>query len=124
MKKKHRLPRLLMKITILVVIFVGVATFFVGIGPIINQTVDRQASWRAFSWRAQLYLRKATGNVPDLSWAELWEMTRQPGGFSLEYMFTHGTSLEGALANPYTGTEDLEAGQRIFRGTLRGVSWR
>ena len=53
--------------------------------------------------------------MPDLSWVELWEMTRRPGGFSLEDMFTYGSSLEGALANPYTQTEDLEAGQRIFR---------
>jgi hypothetical protein len=28
--------------------------------------------WRALSWRAQLFLRKAEGGIPDLSWAELW----------------------------------------------------
>ena len=78
---------------------------------------------RCFLARATIF-KKATGNVPDLSWVELWEMTRRPRGFSLENMFTYGSSLEGALANPYTETKDLEAGQRIFRARLRGVPWR
>ena len=42
-------------------------------------------------------------------------MTRQPGGFSLENIFTNGSSVEGAVANPYITTEDVKAGQRIFR---------
>ena len=71
--------------------------------------------WRAVSWRAQLALRKATGGVPDLSWAELWEIMRQPGGFSLEDMSDLGVTLAGALANPFTGTTDIEIGKRIFR---------
>ena len=106
-----------LKMASIVAVFVGVATatFFFGIEPIINQNADGPASWRAFSWRVQLYLMKATGKVPDLSWVELFEVTRERGGFSLEEMFINGSSLEGALANPYTKTTDLAAGQRIFR---------
>src|SRR5215475_2959448 len=64
---------------------------------------------------AQIFLRKATGKLPDLSWVELWDMTRRPGSFSLGDMFTVGASLDGALANPYTQAKDLAAGESIFR---------
>ncbi len=110
--------RIFLKTAIVVMILAGAATaaFHFRTAFSVSDSAEPAISWRAVSWRAQLYLRKATGNVPDLSWAELWKMTRQPGGFSLEYSFTRGTSLEGTLTNPYTGTEDLEAGERIFRG--------
>ena len=36
------------------------------------------------SWRVKLYALKATGGVPDFSWNELLQMTRQQGGFGLE----------------------------------------
>jgi alcohol dehydrogenase (cytochrome c) len=72
-------------------------------------------SHRGFYWHVQLVFSKAIGNVPDLSWVELWEMTRRQGAFSLDEMFNGGTSLEGALVNPYTQTKDIETGQRIFR---------
>jgi alcohol dehydrogenase (cytochrome c) len=67
------------------------------------------------SWRAKLYARKLTGGVPDFSWSELLQMTRQQGGFGLGEMAVHGMSLEGAVHNPHIASDDLAAGARIFR---------
>ena len=35
--------------------------------------------WRKVEWRLKLYALKATGGVPDFSWNELIQMTRQQG---------------------------------------------
>lgn len=64
-------------------------------------------------WRVRLYARKATGGVPELSWSDLWQMTRHPGGFGLE-MSGMGVSPSGSLVNPYKTHGDHEAGARIF----------
>jgi alcohol dehydrogenase (cytochrome c) len=64
-------------------------------------------------WRAHLFVRKATGSVPDLSWSELWKMVRRPGGFGLESLAA-GRSAEGSLVNPYTTEKDNQAGGLIF----------
>ena len=69
----------------------------------------------AISWRAQIYLMKAEGKVPELSWTELLKMTRQEGGFGLAQVNALGQSVEAALSNPYTSHEDREAGGHIFR---------
>ena len=109
--------RISLKLAIVVLIFAAgtSAAFYLGIEPTLDQNTERAISWHAISWRVQLYLRKAIGKAPDVSWVDLWEMTLRRRGFSLEHMSTYGTSLDGALTNPYTRTEDLEAGQRIFR---------
>jgi alcohol dehydrogenase (cytochrome c) len=110
--------RHLLKLVIIIVIFVGAAAtagLYFKIKSVANQNIGHQTDWRAYSWRAQLALRKATGQIPGLSWGELWEMMRQPGGFSLQDIFSNGVSLEGALANPLTETEDIKIGGRIFR---------
>ena len=52
------------------------------------------------SWRAHLFARKAEGDIPDLSWRELWFMTHVRGGFGLEDFVRQGFSLEGAVENP------------------------
>jgi alcohol dehydrogenase (cytochrome c) len=106
--------RIPLKIAITIGIFTGAAAisaFYFGT----DRIVENKATWHAYSWRVQLSLRKAVGNVPELSWVELWTMMRRSGGFSLENMFINGSTLEAALANPYSQAEDLEAGQRIFR---------
>jgi alcohol dehydrogenase (cytochrome c) len=72
-------------------------------------------TWKAVSWRAQLFKRKAEGDIPDLSWRELWFMGHARGGFALENFVTLGTSLEGTVMNPYSTPADNEAGARIFR---------
>jgi alcohol dehydrogenase (cytochrome c) len=75
---------------------------------------DSALTGHAIIWRAQLYARKATGGVPELSWAELWQMTRIHGGFGLAGFVTEGKSLDGSVVNPYVTDEDLQVGARIF----------
>jgi len=72
-------------------------------------------AWETVSWRAHLFARKAEGAVPDLSWRELWFMTRVRGGFGLEGFVRGGYSLQGALVNPYVTDNDHQSGARIFR---------
>jgi alcohol dehydrogenase (cytochrome c) len=72
-------------------------------------------TWKAVSWRARLFKRKAEGDVPELSWHELWFMAHARGGFALEGFVSLGTSLEGTVMNPYSTPSDNEAGARIFR---------
>src|SRR6476660_7106168 len=114
MKSEYKFMRTSLKVAIAILLFsvVVVTAIYLGIVPI-----DQKSS-RAL--HAQLFFRKATGKVPDLSWVELWEMTRQPGGFSLDDMFSVGSSLEGALANPYIQAKDLVAGESIFRARCAG----
>ena len=72
-------------------------------------------TWDNISWRAQLFARKAEGDLPDLSWRELWFMTHVRGGFGLEGFVKRGFSLEGSLDNPFETTADHQNGDRIFR---------
>ena len=77
----------------------------------------RQTFFRdgAISWRVQIYLKKAYGAVPELSWIELLKITTQKGGFSLSNVFELGQSVDAALVNPYISHEDLKAGGQLFR---------
>ena len=72
-------------------------------------------TWEMVSWRAQLFARKAKGDIPALSWRELWFMTHARGGFGLEGFIKQGFSLDGAVANPYVTSNDYQSGARIFR---------
>jgi alcohol dehydrogenase (cytochrome c) len=72
-------------------------------------------TWKAISWRAHLFARKAEGGVPDFSWRELWFMAHVRGGFSLEDFVNQGLSLEGAVRNPYVTSEDYQTGKKIFQ---------
>jgi len=56
--------------------------------------------WEAVSWRVHLLARKAEGQVPELSWSELWLMMRTRGGFGLADAIRMGMSLDGAVKNP------------------------
>jgi alcohol dehydrogenase (cytochrome c) len=68
-----------------------------------------------FAWRARLFARKAEGDLPDLSWHELWFMAHAQGGFGLEGYVRQAFSLEGTVANPYVTRDDYQSGARIFR---------
>jgi alcohol dehydrogenase (cytochrome c) len=72
-------------------------------------------TWKTVSWRAHAFARKAAGNLPELSWRELWFMTHVRGGFGLAGSVEQGLSLEGAVVNPYTTNGDRQNGARIFR---------
>jgi alcohol dehydrogenase (cytochrome c) len=71
--------------------------------------------FHALAWRVRLFARKATGGVPDLSWSELWLMTRSRGGFGLAGAITGGRSLFGSVENPYITSADQRAGAELFR---------
>ena len=73
-------------------------------------------SWLDISWRAQIYLMKAFGRVPELSWTELLRTTLPNGrGFYLKNVIAIGQSVDAVLSNPYTSREDREAAEQIFR---------
>ena len=67
------------------------------------------------SWRANIFLKKAYGGIPELSWMELWKMIAHEGGFSLGMVSAGGLSLDAALVNPFTRHEDLKVGGQLFR---------
>src|ERR1700730_19429208 len=58
------------------------------------ESVSNGKIWRRLSWRAQLYLQKTKGGIPELSWSELWELSRPGNGFS----WAEGRSMEGSLS--------------------------
>ena len=66
-------------------------------------------------WRAEVFARKAKGDIRDLSWTELWQMTRHRGGFGLANIIRQARSVDGAVVNGYDTDDDHEAGSRIFR---------
>ena len=72
-------------------------------------------TWKAVSWRAHVFARKAQGDIPGLSWRELWFMLHVRGGFGLESFVKEGFSLEGAVANPYFTSGDHQSGAGVFR---------
>jgi len=112
-------PRLSRKLVVLVMVLVSVGVI-VGAtwkltSPSLMQHLPSGTTWETVSWRAHLFASKAAGGVPDLSWRELWLMTRARGGFGLEGFVTRGLSLEGALANPFVTIDDHRSGAAIFR---------
>lgn len=101
-------------VTVIVVV-VGVtvaATFY---WKFLGSDLPTEEIWRRVSWRAHLYARKAKGDVPDLSWNELWQMTRRAGGFGLESFTRYALSVDGSIQNPYVTEDDHQTGERIFR---------
>ena len=75
---------------------------------------------KSIAWRAHIFARKATGAIPDLSWSELWQMTRARRGFGLGGVVSDGRSLEGSVSNPYFSDEDRHAGEQIYREKCSG----
>ena len=94
----------------LIGIVVGGAYYYLEV----NAVKPISENWPAISWRAQIYLKKAYGGIPELSWSELVKATTQQGGFTLQKVITWGQSVDAALINPYTSREDREAGRHLF----------
>jgi alcohol dehydrogenase (cytochrome c) len=81
------------------------------------ESVSNEKIWESFSWRSRLYLKKARGGVPEISWTELWELTRPGSGFN----WSEGRSIESALHFSSIASEsDREAGARIFHERCTG----
>jgi alcohol dehydrogenase (cytochrome c) len=80
-----------------------------------NQKSDKL--WAAMSCRAGLYLDKAEGKVPDLSWFEIWALSQPRMGFDC----VEGTSWDSALKfSSIAGPEDRRAGASIFHDRCSG----
>jgi alcohol dehydrogenase (cytochrome c) len=76
---------------------------------------SNESTWKSVSWRAHLLARKAAGDIPGLSWHELWFMMHARGGFGLEGFVRLAFSLEGTITSPYITSDDNRSGARIFR---------
>jgi alcohol dehydrogenase (cytochrome c) len=73
--------------------------------------------WTAISCRARLYLQKAQGKIPELSWPEVWGLSQSGSGF----MCAQGSSLEAALQfSSVASAEDRKVGARIFHERCSG----
>jgi alcohol dehydrogenase (cytochrome c) len=73
--------------------------------------------WEAVSCRAGLYLQRAEGKASELSWGELWAITRPGRGFYC----AGGGSLEGRIQFSQHATgDDRREGARIFRERCTG----
>ena len=67
--------------------------------------------WHGISCRARVFLQKAQGEIPDLSWAELWVLVRP----ELGYTCIEGVSLEASFQySSIVSAEDRREGARIF----------
>jgi len=76
------------------------------------EAATNEEIWNAVSCRARLYLQKAQGRVSELSWTELWGLTRPGRGFHCAV----GSSLETSIQYSSAASEgDRRAGARIFR---------
>jgi alcohol dehydrogenase (cytochrome c) len=106
--RAKRPRRLLIGIAGVVAISLGLATLFT------LRSLATGRTWEMVSWRVHLFAYKAQGEIPDLSWRELWFMTRVPGGFDLENFVKYRYSLEGSVMNPFVKSEDHQSGARIF----------
>jgi alcohol dehydrogenase (cytochrome c) len=77
-----------------------------------KSVANLQTASSAVLCRAQLYLQKAKGGVPELSWTELWGLTLPGRGFDC----AEGRSLEASLKySSIASGSDRREGARIFR---------
>src|SRR5258705_6396232 len=99
---------------IVVLLLLSAAGTLYGWSAMLNGWTAQEA-WRKSVWRLQLFARKAEGNVPNLTWTDLWQMTMHRGGFGMERVPREAISLDGSVHNPYESKEDFQAGERLFR---------
>ena len=73
--------------------------------------------WTAVSCRVGLYLRKAEGKMPELSWSEVWGLSQPGSGFKCG----EGGSLEASIQfSSIASADDRRAGARIFHERCSG----
>jgi alcohol dehydrogenase (cytochrome c) len=112
-RSRTKLPRKLLAVVVVVGSLVGAAFLVKPLFSLASGTTG----WTSDKvlWRAKLFARKAEGDVPDLSWRELWFMTHVRGGFSLETFVSLGSSLDGSVLNAFRTGDDYQIGKQIFR---------
>ncbi len=89
------------------------AAIFHWTGFLASHSLTQTAAFHALGWRVQVFARKAAGNLPELTWGDLWLIARQRRGFGLERL-TFGLSPEGSISNPFNSEQDLQAAADIF----------
>jgi alcohol dehydrogenase (cytochrome c) len=81
---------------------------------------EAASNWKirdAVTCRAGLFLQKARGEVPEVSWTELWQLTVPGKGFDCN----DGGGLEASLRySAIASEEDRGAGARLFREQCTG----
>jgi alcohol dehydrogenase (cytochrome c) len=110
---RKQLVRWIGVVTVFAIVGSAAATLY-GRAAMRNYGWSADAAWRKSLWRTQLFALKAKGDVPTLSWRELWDMSWHRGGFGMERVPREGISLDGSVHNPYISKEDNEAGAKIF----------
>jgi alcohol dehydrogenase (cytochrome c) len=116
-------------LTLLTLFTITVITLFFGpriiwlLAPNAVRAVPQEQVASEFYWRIQFYIKKATGGVPDLSWAEViqgtWPGTVLKGtwpgsGFIKGSMVTDGRGLDAGIENPLISPEDGARGKELF----------
>jgi alcohol dehydrogenase (cytochrome c) len=80
--------------------------------------VSNEKIWIAGSCRVRLFLDKAQGKLPELSWSELWGLSTQRG---MGLICGEGRSLEAALqSSSVASADDRRAGAHIFHERCSG----
>jgi len=68
------------------------------------------------SWRIKAYGKKMLGELPELTWSELVEMTIPSDSYGLGAHFKEGRSLNAVIDNPHDADSDISEGERLFAG--------
>jgi alcohol dehydrogenase (cytochrome c) len=117
---RRKKPAFLIPIVIIIMAAICSAILYRQIGPWKSASglaVSDQRIWRGGLCRAQLYLQKGEGKLPELSWTELWRLTLLSRGFHC----SEGNSLEASLSYSSTASEtDRKAGESIFHQRCAG----
>ena len=112
---KRIVSSIVLTIVVVVLAVAAAGTFYLKSLAASGQAPSGQISGMIW-WRAEVFARKAKGDIPDLSWNELWQMMRHRGGFGMQNLVSAESSLEGSVLNGYDTEEDHKAAMRIFRG--------
>jgi alcohol dehydrogenase (cytochrome c) len=136
----HRLKRyrritliLLVLLTSIVAVLFITPTILWQHAPNPVRSVPEEKVSEEFFWRLKLYIRKATGAVPELSWLEIiqgtWPGTLLKGtwpgsGFIRGTTIKDNRSLHAGVRNPLTSPEDRARGQEIFSNSCASCHGR
>lgn len=100
---------------VIAVVVIGIVVGGIAADRVLLRSLPNGWTWDKVTWRAKLFVRKAEGHVPDLSWRELWYMIHVRGGFGLSGFVTSGFSVEGSVLNSLSSPADIQNGAKIFQ---------
>jgi alcohol dehydrogenase (cytochrome c) len=86
-------------------------------GSIVNQEgASSEKIWDSVSCRARIYLQSAEGEIPGVSWTEIWGLTLPGRGFDCE-----GGGFAASVGfSSHASEDDRKAGARIFHERCAG----